>query len=71
MTSHSAAQEAPAAAKKAVRNLSEVPRFSYPVTGDLNRFLDRPELLAGRTPKDGLYYLAKGAGKLTACPASN
>ncbi len=42
-----AAQTLPAAAaRKPVRDLSELPRYAYPVTGDIGRFLDRPEELA-------------------------
>lgn len=35
-----------AAARKPVTDLSELPRFAYPLKGDAGRFIDRPEELA-------------------------
>src|SRR5687768_13933313 len=35
-----------AAARKPVRDLSELPRYSYALSGDAARFIDRPEELA-------------------------
>jgi subtilisin family serine protease len=43
----SAQTAAPAAqARKQVKDLSDLPRFAYPVTGDAARFIDRPQELA-------------------------
>lgn len=36
----------PTNSRKAVKDLADLPRFAYPVTGDVARFLDRPEELA-------------------------
>ncbi len=46
---------APAAARRPVRSIADLPRFSYPVAGDVGRFLDRPAELAplvGRLKSD-------------------
>jgi subtilisin family serine protease len=39
-------QTEPPAARKVVRDIGDLPRFSYPVTGDVTRYVDHPEVLA-------------------------
>lgn len=43
-----ASAQAPAAERKAVRSIDDLPRFSYPYRGRVADLLDRPELLVRR-----------------------